>query len=196
MQISGLETKEGPSVLFEMDGQGAALTTMLYTSMIHLEGREGNFPSKTRLAQQIIHGDVSELLVNRKLISLDTDSLRAGTKSREHFEQRLEAVSKEITASNDQIILFIDEIHTIVGAGGRHNGGVDVGNLLYSMLGRGDLQIVGATTLCGYRKYIQDLDHESRFQKVLCDNPATLCFIGQMLPAIGMILFLWLPQQF
>ncbi|XP_058205710.1 chaperone protein ClpB4, mitochondrial-like [Rhododendron vialii] len=135
----------------------------------------------------MIYGDVSETLVNRKLISLDTTSQLAGTKSREHFKQRLEAILKEITASNDQIILFIDEIHKIVDTGG-HDGEVDVGNLFNSMLGRGDLRIVGATTFCEYKMYIQGLGLECRFQKVLCDNLRTTWLMTQCFIFIGPLL--------
>ncbi|KAF7138051.1 hypothetical protein RHSIM_Rhsim07G0123500 [Rhododendron simsii] len=117
------------------------------------------------LAQGMVHGT----LVHRKLISLDTGSLLAGAESGRHLAQRLEAVLKDITASNNhdrKIIIFIDEIHTLIGAD------VDVGNLLYSMLGRGrDVRIVGATTWSGYKEYIdRDLDLEYRFQKVLCEH--------------------------
>ncbi|XP_065849503.1 chaperone protein ClpB4, mitochondrial [Euphorbia lathyris] len=124
------------------------------------------------LAQRIVRGDVPEPLLNRKLISLDMGSLVAGTKYRGDFEERLKAVLKEVTASNGQIILFIDEIHTVVGAGAT-SGAMDAGNLLKPMLGRGELRCIGATTLNEYRKYIEkDAALERRFQQVFCDQPS------------------------
>ncbi|CAK9178629.1 unnamed protein product [Ilex paraguariensis] len=123
------------------------------------------------LAQRIVRGDVPEPLVNRKLISLDMGSLLAGAKYRGEFEERLKAVLKEVTSSNGQIILFIDEIHTVVGAGAT-GGAMDAGNLLKPMLGRGELRCIGATTLTEYRKYIEkDPALERRFQQVFCDQP-------------------------
>ncbi|XP_073526538.1 uncharacterized protein [Phyllobates terribilis] len=124
------------------------------------------------LAQRIIRGDVPEPLMNRKLISLDMGSLLAGAKFRGDFEERLKAVLKEVTSSNGQIILFIDEIHTVVGAGAA-GGAMDAGNLLKPMLGRGELRCIGATTLNEYRKYIEkDPALERRFQQVFCGQPA------------------------
>ncbi|KAF5175418.1 Chaperone clpb protein [Thalictrum thalictroides] len=124
------------------------------------------------LAQRIVRGDVPEPLLNRKLISLDMGSLIAGAKFRGDFEERLKAVLKEVTASNGQIILFIDEIHTVVGAGAT-SGAMDAGNLLKPMLGRGELRCIGATTLNEYRKYIEkDAALERRFQQVFCDQPS------------------------
>lgn len=124
------------------------------------------------LAQRIVRGDVPEPLLNRKLISLDMGSLVAGAKFRGDFEERLKAVLKEVTASNGQIILFIDEIHTVVGAGAT-GGAMDAGNLLKPMLGRGELRCIGATTLNEYRKYIEkDPALERRFQQVFCDQPS------------------------
>lgn len=124
------------------------------------------------LAQRIFRGDVPEPLMNRKLFSLDMGSLLAGAKYRGEFEERLKAVLKEVTASNGQIILFIDEIHTVVGAGAT-GGAMDAGNLLKPMLGRGELRCIGATTLNEYRKYIEkDPALERRFQQVFCDQPA------------------------
>uniref|UniRef100_A0ACD5V7U6 Uncharacterized protein n=1 Tax=Avena sativa TaxID=4498 RepID=A0ACD5V7U6_AVESA len=109
---------------------------------------------------------------NRKLISLDMGALLAGSKYRGDFEERLKAVLKEVTASNGQIILFIDEIHTVVGAGAT-GGAMDAGNLLKPMLGRGELRCIGATTLDEYRKYIEkDAALERRFQQVYCGEPA------------------------
>ncbi|KAM7490006.1 hypothetical protein LguiA_032927 [Lonicera macranthoides] len=124
------------------------------------------------LAQRIYRGDVPEPLLNRKLISLDMGSLLAGAKFRGDFEERLKAVLKEVTHSNGQIILFIDEIHTVVGAGAT-SGAMDAGNLLKPMLGRGELRCIGATTLNEYRKYIEkDPALERRFQQVFCGQPS------------------------
>ncbi|XP_008796927.2 chaperone protein ClpB3, mitochondrial [Phoenix dactylifera] len=124
------------------------------------------------LAQRIVRGDVPEPLLNRKLIALDMGSLVAGAKFRGDFEERLKAVLKEVTASNGQIILFIDEIHTVVGAGAT-SGAMDAGNLLKPMLGRGELHCIGATTLNEYRKYIEkDPALERRFQQVYCGQPS------------------------
>ncbi|XP_062218406.1 chaperone protein ClpB3, mitochondrial [Phragmites australis] len=124
------------------------------------------------LAQRIVRGDVPEPLMNRRLISLDMGALLAGAKYRGDFEERLKAVLKEVTASNGQIILFIDEIHTVVGAGAT-GGAMDAGNLLKPMLGRGELRCIGATTLDEYRKYIEkDAALERRFQQVYCGEPA------------------------
>ncbi|CAI0416502.1 unnamed protein product [Linum tenue] len=124
------------------------------------------------LAQRIVRGDVPEPLMNRKLISLDMGSLVAGAKFRGDFEDRLKAVLKEVTSSNGQIILFIDEIHTVVGAGAT-SGAMDAGNLLKPMLGRGELRCIGATTLNEYRKYVEkDPALERRFQQVFCPQPS------------------------
>ncbi|KAL9996595.1 putative ClpA/B family, AAA+ ATPase domain, ATPase, AAA-type, core, Clp, repeat (R) [Helianthus debilis subsp. tardiflorus] len=123
------------------------------------------------LAQRIVQGDVPQALMNRKLISLDMGALIAGAKYRGEFEDRLKAVLKEVTESDGQIILFIDEIHTVVGAGAT-NGAMDAGNLLKPMLGRGELRCIGATTLDEYRKYIEkDPALERRFQQVYVDQP-------------------------
>ncbi|GLJ29158.1 hypothetical protein SUGI_0574910 [Cryptomeria japonica] len=124
------------------------------------------------LAQRIVRGDVPEPLMNRKLISLDMGALIAGAKFRGEFEERLKAVLKEVTASNGQVILFIDEIHTVVGAGATE-GSMDAGNLLKPMLGRGELRCIGATTLNEYRKYIEkDAALERRFQQVYVGQPS------------------------
>ncbi|ESQ46563.1 hypothetical protein EUTSA_v10000031mg [Eutrema salsugineum] len=124
------------------------------------------------LAQRIVRGDVPEPLLNRKLISLDMGSLLAGAKFRGDFEERLKAVLKEVTASNGQTILFIDEIHTVVGAGAT-GGAMDASNLLKPMLGRGELRCIGATTLTEYRKYVEkDPALERRFQQVFCGQPS------------------------
>ena len=123
------------------------------------------------LAQRIINGDVPQALQNRQLISLDMGSLIAGAKYRGEFEERLKAVLKEVTASEGQIVLFIDEIHTVVGAGAS-GGAMDASNLLKPMLARGELRCIGATTLDEHRQHIEkDPALERRFQQVLVDQP-------------------------
>ncbi|HEY9742162.1 MAG TPA: ATP-dependent chaperone ClpB [Coleofasciculaceae cyanobacterium] len=124
------------------------------------------------LAQRIIAGDVPQSLKDRQLIALDMGALIAGAKFRGEFEERLKAVLKEVTDSRGQIILFIDEIHTVVGAGATQ-GAMDAGNLLKPMLARGELRCIGATTLDEYRKYIEkDAALERRFQQVYVDQPS------------------------
>lgn len=123
------------------------------------------------LAQRIVNGDVPEGLKDKKLIALDIGSLLAGAKYRGQFEERLKAVLKEVTESEGDIILFIDEIHTVVGAGGAE-GAVDASNMLKPALARGELHCIGATTLNEYRKYIEkDAALERRFQQVFVDEP-------------------------
>ncbi|MDF5739191.1 MAG: ATP-dependent chaperone ClpB [Nostoc sp.] len=124
------------------------------------------------LAQRIIAGDVPQSLKDRKLIALDMGALIAGAKFRGEFEERLKAVLKEVTESGGKIVLFIDEIHTVVGAGATQ-GAMDAGNLLKPMLARGELRCIGATTLDEYRKYIEkDAALERRFQQVYVDQPS------------------------
>ncbi len=123
------------------------------------------------LAQRIVNGDVPQALQNRQLIALDMGALIAGAKYRGEFEERLKAVLKEVTASEGQIVLFIDEIHTVVGAGAT-GGAMDASNLLKPMLARGELRCIGATTLDEHRQHIeQDPALERRFQQVLVDQP-------------------------
>ena len=123
------------------------------------------------LAQRIVKGDVPEGLKDKKLFALDMGSLIAGAKYRGEFEERLKAVLEEVKASEGQIILFIDELHTIVGAG-KTDGAMDAGQLLKPMLARGELHCVGATTLDEYREYIEkDAALERRFQPVMVDEP-------------------------
>ena len=123
------------------------------------------------LAQRIVRGDVPEGLKDKRVVSLDMGALIAGAKFRGEFEERLKAVLKEVQSSEGQIILFIDELHTVVGAG-KAEGAMDAGNLLKPMLARGELHCIGATTLDEYRKYIEkDAALERRFQTVLVDQP-------------------------
>jgi len=125
------------------------------------------------LAMRIIKGDVPDSLKNKKIWELDMGSLIAGAKYRGEFEERLKAVLKEIKESDGQIIMFIDEIHMIVGAGAE--GAMDAGNMLKPMLARGEIHLIGATTLNEYRKYIEkDGALERRFQKILVKAPTVL----------------------
>jgi ATP-dependent Clp protease ATP-binding subunit ClpB len=124
------------------------------------------------LAQRIIRGDVPESLKNKRVVALDMGALIAGAKYRGEFEERLKAVLKEVQESQGTIVLFIDELHTVVGAG-KADGAMDAGNLLKPMLARGELHCIGATTLDEYRKYIEkDAALERRFQPVQVDQPS------------------------
>jgi ATP-dependent Clp protease ATP-binding subunit ClpB len=124
------------------------------------------------LAQRIASGDVPELLKNRRLVSLDMGALIAGAKYRGEFEDRLKAVIKEVVDSDGEVILFIDELHTLVGAGAAE-GAMDAANILKPALARGELRAIGATTLAEYRKYIEkDAALERRFQPVLVGEPS------------------------
>ena len=124
------------------------------------------------LAQRIVRGDVPDGLKDKKLFALDMGSLVAGAKYRGEFEERLKAVLEEVKKSEGQIILFIDELHTIVGAG-KSEGAMDAGNMLKPMLARGELHCIGATTLNEYRQYIEkDAALERRFQPVMVDEPS------------------------
>ncbi len=124
------------------------------------------------LAQRIARGDVPENLKNKSIFSLDMGSLIAGAKYRGEFEERLKAVLNEVKKSNGDIIMFIDEIHNIVGAG-KTEGSMDAGNLLKPMLARGELHLIGATTTDEYRQYMEkDRALERRFQKVPVAEPS------------------------
>ncbi len=124
------------------------------------------------LAQRIVNGDVPEGLKKKRLVQLDMGALIAGAKFRGEFEERLKAVLKEITQAEGEILLFVDEMHTVVGAG-KADGAMDAGNILKPMLARGELHMIGATTLDEYRKYIEkDPALERRFQPVLVEEPS------------------------
>lgn len=123
------------------------------------------------IARKIVEGDVPDVLKNKRILTLDLGALIAGAKYRGEFEERLKGVLKEVEKSDGAIILFIDEVHTIVGAGNQE-GGADVGNLLKPALARGAIKVIGATTINEYRKYIEkDQALERRFQQVMVDEP-------------------------
>ncbi|MCK2236464.1 MULTISPECIES: ATP-dependent chaperone ClpB [unclassified Crossiella] len=131
------------------------------------------------LAQRIVAGDVPESLRGKRVVSLDLGAMVAGAKFRGEFEERLKAVLKEITDSAGQVVTFIDELHTIVGAGATGEGAMDAGNMIKPMLARGELRLVGATTLDEYRKHIEkDPALERRFQQVLVGEPSVADAIG------------------
>ena len=124
------------------------------------------------LAQRIVAGDVSDSLKNKRLVSLDLAALVAGAKYRGEFEERLKAVLAEINAADGQVITFVDELHTLMGAGGGE-GSVAASNMLKPMLARGELRLIGATTLDEYRQYIEkDAALERRFQQVYVGEPS------------------------
>src|SRR5690606_22313441 len=124
------------------------------------------------IAHRIISGDIPENLANKQVFSLDMGALIAGAKYKGEFEERLKAVVKEVTSSDGNIILFIDEIHTLVGAGGGGEGAMDAANILKPALARGELRAIGATTLNEYQKYFEkDKALERRFQQVLVEEP-------------------------
>ncbi len=125
------------------------------------------------LAQRIVRGDVPKTLADKQVVVLDLGALVAGAKFRGEFEERLKAVLKEVTNSEGSIILFIDELHTLVGAGAAAEGSMDASNMLKPMLARGELHCIGATTLDEYRKYIEkDAALERRFQPIIVDQPS------------------------
>ena len=125
------------------------------------------------LAQRVIAGDVPDSLRGRRVVSLDLSSMVAGAKYRGEFEERLKAVLKEIKEAEGQIITFIDELHTVVGAGASGEGAMDAGNMLKPMLARGELRMIGATTLDEYRERIEkDPALERRFQQVYVGEPS------------------------
>ncbi|GAA2812407.1 ATP-dependent chaperone ClpB [Crossiella cryophila] len=131
------------------------------------------------LAQRIVAGDVPESLRGKRVVSLDLGAMVAGAKFRGEFEERLKAVLKEITESAGRVVTFIDELHTIVGAGATGEGAMDAGNMIKPMLARGELRLVGATTLDEYRKHIEkDPALERRFQQVLVGEPSVADAIG------------------
>ncbi|HSU11943.1 MAG TPA: AAA family ATPase, partial [Pseudonocardia sp.] len=131
------------------------------------------------LAQRIVAGDVPESLRGKRVVSLDLGSMVAGAKYRGEFEERLKAVLKEITDSAGQVVTFIDELHTIVGAGATGEGAMDAGNMIKPMLARGELRMVGATTLDEYRQHIEkDPALERRFQQVLVGEPSVEDTVG------------------
>jgi ATP-dependent Clp protease ATP-binding subunit ClpB len=125
------------------------------------------------LAQRIVAGDVPDSLKNKRLISLDLGALIAGAKYRGEFEERLKSVLKEIQESEGEIVTFIDELHMVVGAGSVGEGSMDAGNMLKPMLARGELRLIGATTLDEYRERIEkDAAFERRFQQVFVGEPS------------------------
>ena len=132
------------------------------------------------LAQRIVNGDVPSNLASKQIVSLDMGALIAGAKYKGECEERLKAVVNEVLASEGEIILFIDEIHTLVGAG-KSEGAMDAANILKPALARGDLRAIGATTLNEYQKYFeQDKALERRFQKVMIDEPDVMSAISIM----------------
>ena len=137
------------------------------------------------LARRIVEGDVPESLRDKRLIALDIGSMVAGAKYRGEFEERLKAVLKEIADADGEVITFVDELHTIVGAGGAE-GAVDAGNMIKPMLARGELRMIGATTLDEYRKYVEkDPALERRFQQVFVGEPSVEDTIGDPARAQG-----------
>ena len=131
------------------------------------------------LAQRIVAGDVPESLRGKRLVGLDLGAMVAGAKYRGEFEERLKAVLEEIKSSDGQVVTFIDELHTVVGAGATGEGAMDAGNMLKPMLARGELRLVGATTLDEYREHIEkDAALERRFQQVFVGEPSVEDTVG------------------
>src|SRR5262249_290430 len=124
------------------------------------------------LAQRIVNGDVPEGLKDKRIVALDMGALVAGAKYRGEFEERLKAVLKEVPDAAGEVVLFVDEMHTVVGAGAAE-GAMDAGNMLKPMLARGELHMIGATTLDEYRKHVEkDAALERRFQPVMVEEPS------------------------
>src|SRR5204863_2217145 len=131
------------------------------------------------LAQRMVAGDVPESLRGKRLVALDLGGMVAGAKYRGEFEERLKAVLEEIKNSDGQIVTFIDELHTVVGAGATGESAMDAGNMLKPMLARGELRLVGATTLDEYREHIEkDAAFERRFQQVFVGEPSVEDTVG------------------
>ena len=170
IRILTRKTKNNPVLIGEPGVGKTAIAEGLAQRIV-----KGDVPAslkdKTIFAQRIVRGDVPDSLKDRTVFCLDMGSLIAGAKYRGEFEERLKAVLAEIKKSEGKILLFIDELHTIVGAG-KTEGSMDAGNLLKPMLARGELHLIGATTLDEYRKYIEkDAALERRFQPVLVTEP-------------------------